>query len=157
VTYEALHKMKFLDMVVSEGLRIQPPAPQIDRLCSKDYTMDLGNGKSVDIKKGDIFFLPYYSLHHDSEYFPNPERFDPYRFSDENKDSIIPGSYLPFGLGPRACIGSRFALMEAKLLLFNVVQNFKILPSPRTPEKLTFTPDFSQRINETVYLNFKRR
>lgn len=105
VTYEALHKMKFLDMVVCEGLRIQPPAPQIDRCCSKDYTMDLGNGKSIDIKKDDVIFLPYYLLHHDSEYFPNPEEFDPNRFSDENKDSIVTGSYLPFGLGPRACIG----------------------------------------------------
>lgn len=105
VTYEALHKMKYLDMVVCEGLRIQPPAPQIDRSCSKDYTMDLGNGKSVEIKKDDIIILPFYSLHHDAEFFPNPEQFDPKRFSDENKDSIIVGSYLPFGLGPRACIG----------------------------------------------------
>jgi len=47
--------------------------------------------------------------------------------------------------------------MEAKLLLFNVLANFKILPSSRTPEKLTFTPDPSLRIKETVYLNFKRR
>lgn len=105
VTYEALHRMKFLDMVVSEGLRIQPPAPQIDRSCSKDYTMDLGNGKSVEFKKDDVIFLPYYLLHHDAEYFPNPEHFNPYRFSDENKDSIVTGSYLPFGMGPRACIG----------------------------------------------------
>lgn len=157
VTYEALHKMKFLDMVVSEALRIQPPAPQIDRHCSKDYTMDLGNGKTVEIKKDDVIFLPFYSLHHDPRYFPNPEEFDPYRFSDENKDSIVTGSYLPFGLGPRACIGSRFALMEAKLLLFNVLANFRIVPSPKTPEKLTFKPDFSGRIKETVYLNFKRR
>ncbi len=105
VTYVALHKMKFLDMVVSETLRIQPPAPQIDRCCSKDYTMDLGNGKSLEIKKDEVIFLPFYLLHHDPKYFHNPEEFNPYRFSDENKDSIIPGSYLPFGLGPRACIG----------------------------------------------------
>lgn len=52
---------------------------------------------------------------------------------------------------------SRFALMEAKLLLFNVLANFKIVPSPNTPEKLTFKPDFNGRIKETVYLNFKRR
>ncbi|KAJ6645883.1 Cytochrome P450 9e2 [Pseudolycoriella hygida] len=157
VSYEALHRMKFLDMVVSEGLRIQPPAPQIDRFCSKDYKMDLGNGKFVNFKKGDVLFLPFHLLHHDAEYFPDPEKFDPLRFSDENKDSIITGSYLPFGLGPRACIGSRFALMEAKLLLFNVLANFEIVPSSRTPEKLTFTPDFNARINETVYLQFKRR
>jgi len=157
VTYEALLKMKFMDMVVSEGLRIQPPAAQIDRTCTKTYQLDLGNGKSVTIQKGEVVFLPFYSLHHDPEYFPNSEKFDPYRFSDDNKDSIVTGSYLPFGNGPRACIGSRFALMEAKLLLFNVVANFEIKQSAKTPEKLTFTPDFNQLIKETVYLNFKRR
>lgn len=99
VTYEALHKMKYLDMVVSEGLRVQPPAPQMDRQCTKDYQMDLGNGKSIAIKKGDIVLLPFYSLHHDAEYFPNPEKFDPSRFSPENKSSIVVGSYLPFGIG----------------------------------------------------------
>jgi len=157
VTYEALHKMKFMDMVVSEGLRIQPPLPQSDRNCTKTYELDLGNGKSVLIEKDSTIFIPIYSLHHDPEYFPNPEKFDPFRFSDDNKDSIVAGSYLPFGLGPRACIGSRFALMEAKLLLFNVLANFEILKSARTPEKLTFTPNMSMRIKETVYLNFKRR
>lgn len=99
VTYEALHRMTYLDMVISEGLRIQPPAPQMDRQCTKDYLMDLGNGKSVAIKKGDIVLLPFYSLHHDADYFPNPEKFDPSRFSQENKSSIVVGSYLPFGLG----------------------------------------------------------
>jgi len=99
VSYEALQKMKFLDM------RKHPPAPQIDRHCTKDYELDLGNGKFVSIKKDDLVFLPYYQLHRDPEYFPNPEKFDPYRFSDENKDSIVSGTYLPFGIGPRACIG----------------------------------------------------
>jgi len=65
----------------------------------------LGNGKFVSIKKDTLVFLPFYQLHRDSEYFPNPEKFDPYRFSDENKDSIVSGTYLPFGIGPRACIG----------------------------------------------------
>lgn len=105
VTYEILHRMKFLDMVVSEALRKHPPFPQMDRSCSKDYEMDLGNSKSILIKKGDIVNFPYYQLHRDPKYFPSPEKFDPYRFSDENKDSIITGTYMPFGMGPRACIG----------------------------------------------------
>lgn len=67
ITYETLLKMKYLDMVVSEGLRFQPPAAQIDRQCTKDYQLDLGNGKTVSVKKGDILLLPFYSLHHDAE------------------------------------------------------------------------------------------
>ena len=105
VTYEILHKMKFLDMVVCEALRKHPPFAQMDRTCSKDYELDVGNGKTVLIKKGDLVILPYYQLHRDCEYFKNPEEFDPQRFSDENRDSIVTGTYLPFGIGPRACIG----------------------------------------------------
>lgn len=105
VTYEILHKLKFLDMVVNEALRKHPPFAQMDRTCSKDYEMDLGNGKTVLIKKGDLVILPYYQLHRDREYFVDPEKFDPHRFSDANKDSIVPATYLPFGIGPRACIG----------------------------------------------------
>jgi len=105
VTYEALHKMKFMDMVISESLRKHPPFVQMDRHCTKTYNMDLGNGKTLTINKGDLVFLPFYQLHRDPEYFPNPEKFDPYRFSDENKNSIVSGTYLPFGNGPRGCIG----------------------------------------------------
>lgn len=105
VTYEILHKLKFLDMVVSEALRKHPPFAQMDRTCSKDYEMDLGNGKTILIKKGDLVILPFYQLHRDREYFKDPEKFDPQRFSDDNKDSIVTGTYLPFGIGPRACIG----------------------------------------------------
>lgn len=157
VTYEILHKMKFLDMVVSEALRKHPPFAQMDRTCTKDYELDLGNGKIIPIRKGEIVMFPYYQLHRDPEYWPNPEKFDPHRFSDENKDSIVSGTYVPFGLGPRACIGSRFVLMEAKLLLFNVLANFEIKKCAATPEKLTYEKSLSQRINERVFLNFKRR
>lgn len=105
VTYEILHKLKYLDMVVCEALRKHPPFAQMDRTCSKDYEMDLGNGKTILIKKKDLVILPFYQLHRDPEYFADPEKFDPQRFSDDNKDSIVAGTYLPFGIGPRACIG----------------------------------------------------
>lgn len=117
ISYETLHKMKFLDMVISETLRKWPPAPQIDRECTKDYELDLGNGTKFTIKKGQIVNLPFRALHHDERYFPNPEKFDPHRFSDENRDSIIPGSYIPFGSGPRVCIG------KCKLFILKTVFN----------------------------------
>lgn len=157
VTYDLLHGMKFLDMVVSESLRKHPPFIQMDRTCSKDYNLDMGNGKTILIKKGEVIIFPYYQLHHDAEYYPNPEKFDPYRFSDDNKDTIVSGTYLPFGMGPRTCIGSRFVLMEAKLLMFNLLLNFEIKKCARTPAVLTFEPNLSQRILQQVYLNFVKR
>lgn len=78
-----------------------PPAVQTDRSCSKPIDLDLGNGKTLRINKGEVVGLPIYNIHHDAEYFPYPEKFDPTRFNDENKASIVAGSYLPFGMGPR--------------------------------------------------------
>ncbi len=82
-----------------------PPAVQTDRCCSKPIDLDLGNGKTLRVEKGEVIALPIYNIQHDSEYFFNPEKFDPTRFNDENKSSIVVGSYLPFGMGPRVCIG----------------------------------------------------
>lgn len=82
-----------------------PPAVQSDRCCSKPIDLDLGNGKTLHVNKGEVIGLPIYNIHHDAEYFPNPEKFDPTRFNDDNKSSIVAGSYLPFGMGQRACIG----------------------------------------------------
>ena len=57
------------------------------------------------MKKGEFVWIPIYALHHDPKYYPDPSRFDPERFSDDNKASIDPVTYLPFGIGPRNCIG----------------------------------------------------
>lgn len=92
----------------------------------------------------------------DPKYFPDPEKFDPYRFSDENKDKIQSGSFLPFGIGPRMCIGSRYALLEAKLLLFNIMSKFSIEKSDKTPEKLTFALGNTGYV-EKIYVTFMLR
>lgn len=104
ITYEALQKMKYLDQVVSETLRKNPGAPQIDRNCNKDYIYDDGTLR-FKIEKGSNVLIPIYGLHHDPKYWSDPEKFDPERFSDENKHKIVQGAYIPFGVGPRNCIG----------------------------------------------------
>ncbi|KAG4071424.1 hypothetical protein HA402_011578 [Bradysia odoriphaga] len=157
VTYETLHKMKYIDCVISEGLRAYPPAVQIDRFCNKPINLALDNGKSIHITKGQAVAVPVYNVHHDPDYFPNPEKFDPTRFNDENKSSIVVGSYIPFGLGPRACIGSRFALMASKLLIFNLLANYKIETAKNTPKTLTFKSDLSSSVKEKIYLKFVAR
>ena len=84
-------------------MRLYPPNAVADRLCSKPYTLQAD--PPVQIKPGDALWIPICSIHRDPEYFPEPEKFDPERFSDENKHSIKPFTYLPFGSGPRICIG----------------------------------------------------
>ncbi|XP_011866847.1 PREDICTED: cytochrome P450 9e2-like isoform X3 [Vollenhovia emeryi] len=108
ISYESLSKMSYMDMVISEALRKYPPVVFIDRLCTKKYELPPSQpgGKSVIIEPDNALIFPVYALHHDPAYFPNPDKFDPERFSEENKDNILPYTYLPFGHGPRKCIGS---------------------------------------------------
>ncbi|XP_062556519.1 probable cytochrome P450 9f2 [Armigeres subalbatus] len=132
LSYDALQKMKYMDMVVSESLRIWPLAPAADRLCTQDYIVDDGQGLKFTIDKGACVWFPTAGLHHDPQYFPNPEKFDPERFNDENKKEIDPGTYLPFGIGPRNCIGSRFALMEVKAFMYYILHKFSFVSGPKT-------------------------
>jgi cytochrome P450 family 9 len=125
LTYEALQKMKYMDMVISEGLRKWPSAIIVDRMCTKDYTLTVDD-HTLSIKKDEVLWVPIYAIHNDHKYFPNPEKFDPERFSDERKHEVNHGMYIPFGIGPRNCIGSRFALMESKAVLYYLLLNFSL-------------------------------
>nr|XP_012230935.1 PREDICTED: cytochrome P450 9e2-like [Linepithema humile] len=140
ISYESLSKMAYMDMVVSEALRKYPPSPTTDRLCVKDYELPPSQPgyKSVIVKSNDVMMISIYGLHHDPKYFPNPQKFDPERFSDENKDNIFPYTYLPFGHGPRKCIGNRFALMETKLLIANLLRKFILKTTEKTVEPVVF-------------------
>ncbi|CAG0904895.1 unnamed protein product [Darwinula stevensoni] len=125
----------YLDQVVNETLRFYPIATRLERVCTKDCIMD-----GMEFKKGDLICFPIYAVHHSLEYYPDPEVFDPDRFSPEKKSKIPQGAFLPFGIGPRNCIGMRFALEEGKLALCHLIHSFRILKCAETPVPLKFTP-----------------
>nr|XP_048289419.1 cytochrome P450 3A11-like isoform X1 [Myodes glareolus]XP_048289420.1 cytochrome P450 3A11-like isoform X1 [Myodes glareolus] len=135
--YDKVMEMEYLDMVLNETLRLYPFGLRLDRFCKQDVEID-----SVLVPKGSVMIIPVYALHHDPQYWPEPAEFCPERFSKENKGSINPYVYLPFGNGPRNCIGMRFALMNMKLALTKVLQNFSFQPCRETqiPLKLSRTP-----------------
>ncbi|KAL1509571.1 hypothetical protein ABEB36_004284 [Hypothenemus hampei] len=159
LTYDALLKMKYMDMVFCEILRKWPPALFVDRVCTKPYTIEpeYPDEKSMNLKVGDLLWIPMFGLHKDSKYFPKPEVFDPERFSDENRDQINPYTYIPFGSGPRNCIGSRFAILESKALLYNLLLNFEIVPTKRTTNPLKFLRGtFQNTVEGGFWLGLKR-
>ncbi|MCP4476964.1 MAG: cytochrome P450 [Planctomycetaceae bacterium] len=80
------------------------------------------NINGVPFEKGMAVFIPIYTLHHDEQYWHDPEAFKPERFLPENKESITPYTYLPFGSGPRGCIGMRFAWMEMKMVVVRMME-----------------------------------
>jgi cytochrome P450 family 9 len=138
ISYDQLNSMKFLEMVINETLRTWPSFRAIVRHCNADCSLkDEETGKTFKIKKGTQVWIPFGEIQVDPKYFPNPEKFHSYRFSDKNKSNIQSGTFLPFGMGPRTCIGSRYALLEAKLLLFTIMSKFTIEKSSKTPNKLT--------------------
>ncbi|XP_016073221.1 PREDICTED: cytochrome P450 3A4-like [Miniopterus natalensis] len=138
-TYDALIQMEYLDMVLNETLRLFPIAGRLERACKKDVEI---NG--VFIPKGTVVMVPHFILHRDPKYWSEPEEFRPERFSKENKDSINPYIYTPFGSGPRNCIGMRFATMNMKVAIVRVLQNFSFKPCKET--QIPVTLDFQGTI-----------
>ncbi|XP_071494005.1 cytochrome P450 3A19-like [Diadema antillarum] len=99
----------------------------VDRDCNKPFTY---NGTTIP--EGTRVIIPIYAIHHDPELWPEPDRFDPDRFTKEERDKRHPFSWLPWGGGPRICLGMRFALMGAKVALVKVLQNYRLETCPQT-------------------------
>lgn len=127
VSYEPLMQMEYLDCVINETMRLYAPFPRIERMCKK--TVEI-NG--LTIPKGTAVAVPAFILQRDPELWMDPERFNPERFSQENRASIDSYSYMPFGLGPRNCLGMRFAMMSIKLAIVETLQRYDITNCPET-------------------------
>jgi cytochrome P450 family 6 len=92
--------------VFTETLRKYPPLPFLDRKCCSDYELPAANGiGTIKLPAGTGVYIPVLALHYDPTYFPEPEKFNPDRFTEENKRSRPKYTYLPFGEGPRMCLG----------------------------------------------------
>lgn len=141
ITYETIQKFKYLDMVVSETLRLWPPISGTDRQVTKPYTLKRNDGTTVELTKKDAIWIPTYSLHLDAKYWHEPNHFDPERFNDDNRKNIHPGTYLPFGNGQRVCIASRFALMVAKTLFYFIVKEYRIEKCSKTQVPIELKPN----------------
>ncbi|CAH2007827.1 unnamed protein product [Acanthoscelides obtectus] len=134
LTYDAVMEMSYVDTILFETMRKYPPAPVFLRKCTKTYKI---TNTEVHIKEGQSVLIPCYGLHRDPEYFPNPDTFDPERFSAENKSKIWDYTYMPFGDGPRNCIGMRFAMIQAKIALSIILKNLDFTLSKKTKLPLT--------------------
>nr|XP_014290842.1 cytochrome P450 6a2-like isoform X1 [Halyomorpha halys] len=136
LTYQAVYEMEYLDMVISETMRKYPTLPLLLRYCTKSITTQYG----YKIEAGDTIIIPVWALHYDPEYYPNPEKFDPERFSPQNRESIKPYTYLPFGEGPRMCIGMRFGQLQTKVGLITLLRKCRVEPCAATKIPMVIGP-----------------
>uniref|UniRef100_A0A8C1W8D6 Cytochrome P450 3A n=1 Tax=Cyprinus carpio TaxID=7962 RepID=A0A8C1W8D6_CYPCA len=151
VDYEGVMNMDYLDAALNESLRLFPIVARLERVCKK--TVDI-NGLLVP--KDVVVMIPTFALHRDPDYWSDPESFKPQRFTKGNKESVDPYMFMPFGLGPRNCIGMRFAQVSMKLAIVEILQRFDVsvcdetqvplelgisgLLAPKDPIKLQFKP-----------------
>lgn len=141
LTYEILNDMKYTEAVIFETLRKWPQVPFLDRKCSSAFEIeDPENGNIIKFKPGDEIQIAAIGIQRDPNYFPEPMMFQPERFSDENKKNIPNSAFMPFGLGPRMCIGNRFAILEMKALLFYLLKDVSFKQSVKSTNPLVLDP-----------------
>lgn len=140
--------LKYTGQVIKESMRLYPPIWNIVR---KAKAADqLGD---YEIEEGYQLMNSIYELHHHPDYWPNPEVFDPSRF--ESYDFKHKFQYLPFGGGPRFCIGNNFALFEMTILLVQFVRAFKL--DPLSPKDIGFNPLLTLRPDQPVHVQLTKR
>lgn len=126
-----MNGVPYLEAVVKEGLRKYPPLTRVERRCAVDG-YKLGD-TGITLEKDQHIEVPLWAVHHCEEYYPEPEAFKPERFLPENKHLLVQHAYMPFGMGPKNCLGTRFAYQEIKLCLAQVVSRFRFSATVDTP------------------------
>jgi cytochrome P450 len=128
LSLEQVRRMAFVRNVFKETLRLYPPIPFIPRVAAEDSM--IGGHR---VKRGTMLMIAPWTIHRHRDLWKHPHAFDPDRFSAEREHELIPGAYLPFGLGPRVCIGAGFAQLEASLILARLCRryDFEVLEADR--------------------------
>lgn len=134
ITPEDLDKLPYTLQVFKEALRLYPPVPAFDRQTQEE--VQLG---PLTLPKDTVTFISPYAIHHRPSRYPEPEKFLPERFTPENEEKRDRYSFLPFGGGPRTCIGNFFAMMEAQIVLAELARRFTFESVPSHPVEMSRT------------------
>ncbi|KAK4873034.1 hypothetical protein RN001_015063 [Aquatica leii] len=154
LTYAFIQNLTYTEKVINETLRMYPPVPVHTRQCSKDYIIPNTN---VRIEKECLVFIPTLAIHKDPDIYPNPEEFDPERFSPENIRSRHTCTWMPFGVGPRTCIAYQFGLMEIKIVIATLLNRYQFTLNPKTQQPVEPTSKgFLFFPNDKIWINFER-
>jgi cytochrome P450 len=149
-SFDDVPKLVFVRQVIDETLRLRPAAPMIARNLVAD---DVLGGHAL--RAGDVVIPYLWGLHRQPEYWPEPERFDPARFSAGLSKTRHPFSYLPFSGGPRGCIGNMFAITELVMLVAQLLSRFVVEVQPCADVKPVAIG--TTRPSRPIWVTFKPR
>lgn len=124
-TFEDVPKLKYALQVFKETMRLYPPTWMLPREAAEE--VEIGG---YTLPKGAYIHIFPFLLHRDERFFDEPLKFDPDRFAPEREAQITPYAYLPFGGGPRVCIGNSFAMMEVQLMMATILQRYRLISAP---------------------------
>jgi cytochrome P450 len=125
LSYADVRKFEFATQVIQEALRLYPPFWMVDRMAVADDRVG-----DVVIPRGSIVIVYVYGAHHAPRYWQNPEIFDTGRFTKANEQQRTPGTYLPFGAGPRGCIGGNYAMLQILMILNDLLRKYDFQLAP---------------------------
>ncbi|XP_012536053.2 probable cytochrome P450 6a13 [Monomorium pharaonis] len=140
ITYEGLKEMTYMDQVFNESLRLLPTATFLKKRCTEEFELKGSDGIVCRVQPGTEILIPVQALHKDPQYWDHPEEYDPERFNPERKHSNERFAYLPFGEGPRICVGMRMAQLQIKAGLAIILRKYRMDLSPRTQVPLKMIP-----------------
>lgn len=140
ITYEGLKEMTYMDQVFSETMRLIPAGVVMKKRCTEAFELKGSDGLVCRMQPGMELLIPVQALHTDPQYWDNPDEFDPERFNKERKHNIEKFTFLPFGEGPRICVGMRMAQMLIKAGLVMIMKKYKLELSPKTKLPLKMIP-----------------
>ncbi|CAG9806373.1 unnamed protein product [Chironomus riparius] len=144
IVYENMLENEYLNQVFYEALRLHQPLGIYNRECTEAINLDCGNGKVFKIEKGMGINIPIHCFHRDPENYTNPNEFIPERFDPENggiKAFQDRGVLAPFGDGQRICLGKRFAQIQVKAAIVDIIRNFELSINEKTQRPLTIEPN----------------
>ncbi|XP_018404015.1 PREDICTED: probable cytochrome P450 6a13 [Cyphomyrmex costatus] len=140
ITYESLKEMTYMDQVINESMRLVPAALLMKKRCTEEFELKGSDGVVCRVSPGMEILIPVHAFHNDPQYWENPEEFDPERFNSERKHSIDKFTFLPFGEGPRICVGMRMAQLQIKAGLAIILRKYRLELSPKTQIPLKMIP-----------------
>ncbi|XP_014476305.1 PREDICTED: cytochrome P450 6a2-like [Dinoponera quadriceps] len=140
LTYESLKELTYMDQVISESQRHYTSGGAMGKVCTEEFELKGSDGLRCRVKPGTKIIISVFGLHKDPKYWPDADVYDPERFAANRRAEIKKFTFLPFGEGPRACVGMRMALLQVKACLATFIRKYTLKISPKTQEPLRMQP-----------------